>query len=375
MNLLPIVFPALIVRTISPLKDNTINPFELGVWAIPFLTVNGVFFGGLIMYYKKKLPNVAYTTIRFISNFEISVKTTFIIVLILLAIFIGTAVNDLGKEELWGDYPGTKSSTENWSFEGGIGLLWNFKYSLLYFSLVVFKNIRIIPFITSFFLLIITYFFTVKMTKKRFSGVISLTILLQSNNFLTYDTTATYSNFWILFYILSLYLLYKKWYLSPLSYIYSIFSKGLTAVFLPMSIFFIYNSDLQRNKKILVIIPYIILLLVIFIISATIPTLRLIPLVHFDYYNFWNGFSSIPMQLRSDGFILMSLLPIIVTSYIVSKRGIFYANSIMVLIAGILLSAPLLEGLTTLTLEPYRQIPLIVFTAIGVGVILSKKPI
>jgi hypothetical protein len=357
------------------LKDNTINPFELGMWAIPFFIVNAIFFGFLILYYKKKLPNVIYTTVRFISNFEISAKTTLIIVLILLAIFIGTAVNDLGKEELWGDYPGTKDSAINWSPEGGVGFLGDFKYSLLHFSLVVFKNIRIIPFITSFFLLMTTYFFTVKITNKRFSGVVSLIILLQSNNFLTYDTTASYSNFWILFYLLSLYLLYKKWYLSPLSYIYSVFSKGLTAVFLPMSIFFIYNLDLKREKKISLIISYVILLLVIFIVSITMPNFdSIIPQVNFDYYNFWNGFSSFPIQLRSDGFVLMSLLPIIVISYIVSKRGIFYANSIMVLIAGILFSAPLLEGLTTLTLEPYRQIPLVVFTSIGVGVILSKKP-
>jgi hypothetical protein len=362
----------LIVRLTSSIQDNTINPFERGEWAIPFFIVNIIFFGLLIAYYKKKLPDVIRRTLTFVYNFEISPRIAFVVVLILLASYIGFSISDLSREEQWADYRGLKEAAQNWSFDNGKGLI-TIKYFFLYFSLLVFKNIRIIPFITSFFLLIVTYFFTVKLTKKRFSGLIAFVVLLQSNNFLTYDSTVAYSNFWILFYLLSLYLVYKKWYLSPPSYLFSIYTKALTVVFLPLSFFFIYNSDISQKKKILLTIPYGLVLALLLTAFFMPDFFHLIPAINFNEHGFWNGFSSLPSQLRLDGLVLMSLLPVTVLLLIISRRGLFHANSIMILIAGTLLSSPLLNGMTLMTLEPYRQIPVVVFLAIGMGVILSKK--
>ena len=45
----------------------------------------------------------------------------------------------------------------------------------------------------------------------------------------------------------------------------------------------------------------------------------------------------------------------------------------MILIAGILLTAPLLVSLTDMTNQPYRFVSLIVFFAIGAGILLSTK--
>jgi hypothetical protein len=373
ISLIPIVFPTLIVRSTSLHSDNTINPFEFGIWTIPFFIVNIVFFGLLVTYYKKKLPDIIRRAFAFVYNFEISPRITFVVILVLLAFYISSSVNDLSREEGWTDYLGTKDAAQNWSFDHGNGLLLNVKYFFLHFSLVVFHNIRIIPFITSFFLLILTYFFTVKLTKKRFSGLVAFVVLLQSNNFLTYDTTAAYSNFWILFYLFSLYVVYKKWYLSPLFYIYSIFTKALSVIFFPLSLFFIYNSDISRKRKMLLTIPYglifALILAVLFIPSFAFPFI----IVNYNAHGFWNGFSSLPSQLRLDGLVLMSLLPITILLFLASRQGIFHANSIMILIAGTLLSSPLLGGFTLLTLEPYRQISVVVFLAVGIGVIFSRK--
>ena len=49
------------------------------------------------------------------------------------------------------------------------------------------------------------------------------------------------------------------------------------------------------------------------------------------------------------------------------------ADSIMVIISGILLSVPILSGFTEFNIQPYRWIPLIAFFAIGVGVLLTKR--
>ena len=67
------------------------------------------------------------------------------------------------------------------------------------------------------------------------------------------------------------------------------------------------------------------------------------------------------------------LIFLIVGLFIASRNRIQHADSMMVFIGGILFIAPLVTGFTELTNQPYRFVPLIVFFAIGVGVLLSKN--
>jgi len=247
------------------------------------------------------------------------------------------------------------------------------KNFLLFSSQEVFHNVKVIPFIGSISLVFITYFLTVQITKKRFAGLVAVAILLQSATFLRYDTTATFSNFWTSFYLFSLYLVYKKWPLSPLTYIASIFSKVITAVFLPMTLFFIFRSNIAKKTKVVLTISYVVIFLVI--LSAIVFTESLgygKSLTSFEYTEFVAGFTTWVFQLRIDGLLLVFLLPLTIGLFIKSYQGLQEAESILVLIAGILLSAPLLVGFTEFNIQPYRWIPLIVFFAIGVGVLFSK---
>jgi len=240
-------------------------------------------------------------------------------------------------------------------------------------SMKVFDNDKVIPFISSIALLVLTYLITIEITKKRFAGIVSILIVLQSNTFLTYDTSITYENFWILFYLLSLYTIYKKWPLSPISFILSLFSKSLTAIFLPMTFFFIYRSSISRKKKIFITISYGIIIIIgiavlveyLGILDGGTPAL--------NPHQFWRAFNAISYQLRYDGLVLVSLLPLTVGLFIASRKGIAHADSIMVLIAGMFLSQPLLAAFGYTYSEPYRFIALIIFFAMGVGTILSKK--
>ena len=123
-----------------------------------------------------------------------------------------------------------KISAENWSFSI-YNITFGFKYFLLHASIIIFKNIRMIPLISSFLLLLLVYFTTLELTKKRIASLIAVVMVLQSNNFLTYDSTATYANFWIFFYLLSLFLILKKWYsISCIIHFISIF-KGINCYF------------------------------------------------------------------------------------------------------------------------------------------------
>jgi len=374
ISIITIIFPALIVRMTSPFQDSPINPFEFGVLAFPFFIANFILLVIGIIYYAKKLPRTLQQSINFIYDFELSRRMAFVVFGVLIAIYVVLSASELAKEEGWDDYVYVKIAAEDWKIGNlGTGFLNDFKYFLLHESLNIFGNIRLIPFIASILLLLITCLVTIEISGKRFSGIVAMIILLQSNAFLSYDTTASYANFWILLYLLSLYLIYKRWYLSPIAYTWSVFSKPLTALLFPMTLFFIYRSDMARKMKIRITILYAIVI-VCFAIAYSV-NLPSVPRLNFgfDQHDFWSGFSALALQLRFDAIVLIFVLPLTIGLFIASRKGVHHADSAMILIMGTLLSAPLLSGITDVTIQPYRFIALVVFFAMGVGTILSKK--
>ena len=377
ISLITVVYPALIARTVSPVSVSPVEPYEVGAYAMPLILSNLVILGIAILYLKNKLPTYVKKSIEFIINFEISKKIAIISLVAILAIYIFVTVNELSEEEAFGDYTRVKQRVSTWNLSQ-IGELSepHFRYFLLSNSVSLFDNIRTIPFVASIALLILTYFITYEITKKRFAGLVALVVLIQSPVFLKYDTTATYENFWTVLYLFSLYSIYKFSPISPLSFLLSVFSKPLTVLFLPMTFFFIYRAKITKRKKFISLIPYLIIL-VVGIIAVSILGINLVgssagEITFVDRF-FWNGFSSMAFQLRFDALVVFFLLPLVVGLFIYSLRGIVEAEMVMVLIAGVLFSAPLLTGFTDITNQPYRFVPLVVFFAMGVGVLLSKK--
>jgi len=382
ISLISIIFPALIISNTSPINDfeglgfpvSEVDPLETGTWAIPLIVSNLIIFGTAFVYFKKKIPHSIKHAIDLIFNFEVSKKLTAVIISSLLIIYVIFSAAELATEEIWEDYPEIKDGAQKLSLE-------NFsefskfivKFFFLSSSIYLFDNIRIIPFLASICLLILMYFFTTEISQKRFAGIVSMGILLQSHTFLTYDSTATYENFWVLLYLLSLYMVFKVIPLSPFFYILSILSKTLTVVFLPMTIFFILRTRITRKKKILTFVFYGIAIAMGTILFVSFNPNLLEISTEFNSNRFWQGFTALAYQLRFDGLLLMFLLPLIAGLFIASKKGIIQSESIMVLIAGILLSAPLITGFTENTNQPYRFVPLIVFFAIGVGILLTKR--
>jgi hypothetical protein len=230
-----------------------------------------------------------------------------------------------------------------------------------------------VPLLTSAALLVVRYFFTSMITQKRFAGIISVLIIMQSSVFLTYDTTVSYTNFWILFYILSLYLAYRFWPLSPVLYFGSIMSKALTATFVPMSIYFILRSEISRKQK--AITAGVTAVMILAGGAAALGGDTSVQKIQeeFDEKEFWLGFTSFSYQLRFDALVMLFTIPLMVGLFLVARKGVKHGESIMVLISGILLVTPFLTGFTTQTNQPYRFVPLVVFFAIGVGVLLSKR--
>ena len=332
-------------------------------------------------FYKGKLPDQIYKCIKFVLNFETSKRTTLIIVIIILIFYIGFSVNELSINEdgQWSDYNILKEALEIWPSTESDNIYveeQNSRYvrmALLVTSLEIFQNIKILPFVASISLLVVTFFITYQISHKRFSGIIAMLILLQSHTFLHFDTVAVYENFWILFFLLGLYLINKKWQLSSALYLLAIFSKAFIFIFFPSVIFYIYRAKISSNKKIWVICSYgaaALIVLVIFSFEDSIYN----DIISISDSEFFLALNTLGYTLRYDVFIIVSLLPITVGLFCTSRRGILQADSILILILTSLLAGPFISMLTEFYFVlPYRFLPLIVFVAIGIGVFFSRR--
>ena len=237
---------------------------------------------------------------------------------------------------------------------------------LLDTSLNTFQNIKFLPFIASIMVVFFTYLLTTLICQKRFAGIISMIVLLQSNIFLKYDTIAVYENFWVLFYLISLYVLKKGWFLSPIFYILAVFSKAYVAPFFIMTLFSTYRSKISRKTKLAILFSYVV---IIFAGETLYPKV-----FEIDPPSLILGFAATAFQFRSDLFILVMLLPVSVWLFILAKNRLKEADSILFLIFGTILAGPVVVMMTYFyEVLPYRLIPLIVFVAIGIGLFFSKR--
>lgn len=375
ISFVSVMFPAILSSDVPDILGLPMvgpNQFEAGMWAIPLIISNGIVFGIFAAYKKGKLPKNIEKNLKNIFNYEISKKTAFVVMIVLVVIYAAYAAAELGMQEKLEDYAAVKNRVDTWNISQVSNVSEpHVNYFFLKASMILFGNYKVIPLLASIALLVTTYFLTKQITQKRFAGIVAVIILLQSSLFLTYDTTVSYTNFWVLFYLLSLYLLYRFWPLSPISYLVSIPAKALTVMFLPMSIYFILRSTISKRNKIIVALSTIAIIAIAGI--AAVSNLGEAEQEKFDAKEFMMGFTSFSYQLRSDGLILMFMIPLIIGLFIVSRYGIRHGESIMVLISGILLISPILTGFTNQTNQPYRFMPLVVFFAIGVGVLLSKR--
>jgi len=381
ISLIPVAFPTLIVSNFAAVND--LEQFgisgkqvdiETGPLAASLFFTSVIVFILTILHFKNKLPYFISKSFQFVFDFEVSRKIATITMIVILLIYVIISASELAEEEPWEDYIDVKNRLESWSPDQIINAFEpHVSYFLITTSMVLFGNYAVIPFLASIALLIVVYFFTKEITHKRFAGLVAMIILLQSNVFLTFDTSVAYTNFWILLYLLSLYFMYKAWPLSPVSYILSIPAKALTIAFMPMSLYFLFRSPITRKKKIIIGGTLVVIALVIgAVYSSATDRFGGIQKESFISDEFWIGFNSFSSQLRFDGLIVLFFFPLIIGLFLVSTKN-KHAESIMVLIGGILLIAPILTGFSDQTDQPYRFVPLVTFFAIGVGVLLSKS--
>jgi len=98
-----------------------------------------------------------------------------------------------------------------------------------------------------------------------------------------------------------------------------------------------------------------------------------VPFPGFNSHDFWIGFTAFSSSLRADGVVSLFLLPLTVGLFVASRKRVLHADSIMFFILTMLFLGPVLLAFSDHHNVPYRFVPLIVFFAMGVGVLLSKR--
>ena len=379
LSLISVAFPGLIISLVdvNPFGE----PFEIGAMGIPLIIVNVIVFSLIVLGLKHRLPNVFTDLIQKILSFDLSKKNSFIILIIILAIYIAATANELSIYELnqYGDFLIVEDALDIWPDGKSENvyvteqLTRHVRMILLVASDEIFDNIKIIPYIATILLLVTTYFLTVTFSKKNFTGLLAVVLVLQSSTFYTYDTIAVYENFWVLFYVFSIYLIFQKPKFTSIFYILSIFSKAITVLMLPVTIMVTLLSEIPVKKKIFVIVSHLIVLVIsiaIFQFSNTIYG----NVIDINTTEFVTGFTTLAFNLRFDVLLLLLLLPVSIGLFLKARNGCRNSISLMVLMCGSILVTPVLEMITNFYfVYPYRYVPLVIFFAISASSLLSKK--
>ena len=380
ISLLSVLFPALILSEFGNIVSDNYDKFEFGNNAILLILSNVIILSLGYIYKKNKIENFSLFVNK-IRSFDISKKQSLIVGIIIIAGYTMITIPELYIDEVtqWGDYPILTKALETFPETNTGDQIADEQNSrfvrmiLLGFSQDYFDNIKIIPFISSIVLITLVGLIAFEISQKKVAGIISMLVLIQSYTFLEFDTIAVYENLWVTFFLFSIYTIHKKWHLSGIFYILSVFSKAFSTPFLILNVFYVIRSELDSKTKLRIMISYGIVILVmlgLFTLGNTIYD----DIIHIDFNRFMNSLSDFSSQMRFDYFMLMTILPVTIGLLFISRTGIVHAESLLFFISVLLLAGPLVTLLTDFyVILPYRFIPLIAFFSIAVGVIIFRN--
>jgi len=380
ISLLSVIFPAFLLTHFGNITTDLYSEFEIGNNASLLILSNVIIISLGYIYKKNKLVNFS-SIINKIRHYEIPKKPSLIIGIIILIGYSAVTFPELSIDEAtqWGDYSILTSALETFPETNSGDQIQDEQNSrfvrmiLLGFSQDSLDNIKIIPFISSIILISLVGLITFEISQKKVAGLIAMLVLIQSYTFLEYDTIAVYETFWVTFFLFSIYTIHKKWHLSGIFYLLSVFSKAFSTPFLILNVFYVIKSELDSKTKLRIMISYgivILIMLGLFAFGNTIYD----DIVHVDSNRFMNSLSDFSSQMRFDYFMLMMILPVTIGLFFVSRRGVTYAESLLFFIPVLLLAGPLVTLLTDFyVILPYRFVPFIAFFSISIGVVIFRN--
>jgi len=380
ISLLSVVFPAIILSYFGDIVTDAYDAFEFGNNSILLIISNLILIPLGFLYKKNKITSFS-SFINKIRIIEITKKQSLIVGIIILIIYIAIVSSELTIDEItqWADYnilirgletfPETNSGDFNIDEQNSRFV----RMILLGFSQDYLGNIKIIPFVASISVVALVGLITTEIAQRRIAGIIAMIIFLQSYTFLEYDTIAVYENLWVMFFLFSIYTIQKRWYLSGISYLLSVFTKAFATPFLILDIYYVLRSENTQATKIRLLISYgIIILIMIGLLYGVNAVYGDVILVDFD--RFGNSLSDFSSQMRYDLFLLVMLLPVTIGLFFTARKGLKHADSMLFFIPSLLLFGPLLTLITdAYVILPYRFVPLIAFFAISTSLIIFNN--
>lgn len=256
-------------------------------------------------------------------------------------------------------------------------------FELLYYSDLIFGDYRIIPFISSGVVLCLTYLITNRLTNKNYTGLIAVLFVLHSPIFYKYDLILTYPNFWVSFFLASLYFTLNKWQLSPVAMLFGFSAKILNLLNLPAVLVFACLTGNDNCKKILLTYAGIIGSVIAIILASK----YLYPPLWFKFYSiflhqfqyqpyeflWWLGMWSV--ELFSDKLTLFMIFMLLPSLFMLKKAKVKNASAIMAMILIFIIQPAFISGFTEYTNEDYRFLHLVVFVGIGFAFLIPNLKI
>ncbi len=141
-----------------------------------------------------------------------------------------------------------------------------------------------------------------------------------------------------------------------------------------MNFFYIYRATIPTKTKLLLFGSYGIVLGITYWIFEYGKSIIYDDIIRYDFNAFLDGFTGWGNSMQLDPFALLFILPLTVMLFFKSRNGLKQADSILILLSGSILAGPLISLVTDFYfILPYRFIPFVIFMAIGVGLLFSKK--
>lgn len=231
---------------------------------------------------------------------------------------------------------------------------------------------NIIPFVFAIGLLPLTYLLGFKMSGYRLAGLIAMYFVMFSNNFTRYDTSATYDQSAAFFLILSVLMLYytKSFHASKWFYWVGLLSKSLAVLYIPMYIYTMKKIGIKRWKhhSVLLMIPIVVFGVYLLIMFGSVETIgaeiRFNPQLMIDRMDEWPRFFVFDL--------MWWIFALGTYKTMLGKRKIPGIEVPMIWTVGIIISIPLIMTFTSQLVYAFRLVPLTIFFAIQVGMILNQ---
>lgn len=234
----------------------------------------------------------------------------------------------------------------------------------------LFDNPKVIPFLESIGILIVSFLLANKILHSNYAGLFAASLIITSNIFLKNTTTYGYSTEWAFFFILAVYLIYKRPEIVGVVYIMSVFAKGLTLLYIPVIFYLIYKSDISaRNKK----ISYLSLVAVMVftvaytclvgnnMVQSNVPITfdleEIHGLVYSPIYNF--------TEEEHDQLILNLFLPLVLLGLYRARSWVVFV--IIIYMFSMQIWLPLFSDYN---MGSYRMVPMVLFLGVGFAISL-----